>query len=614
MAKKNKIKGNTFDYVIIILIALCYFIYLFFPKTVVLLWTFVIIGTFPTLIRAIKSTLRFKISIDTFNFFALGVSLLYGDVVSSAFIVSMIESAMFLNSYAESKTNRAIEELFKLRPEKAIREVDGKTEEINSDVILKNDVIVIEEGSRIPVDGVVLSGTALINESSLTGESMPVKKESGDVVLSSTLNESGFIKIRATKVGADSTIEKMAELVKDASKNKSSSERLADRFAEVFLPVLLVVGLATYLITKNVAMVTSLFLVACADDMAVAIPLAITAAIGRSAKRGVIIKGGERIELLSKVKSLVVDKTGTLTYGTFLIKDVKIEEGISEKDFWQAVGIAEKFSEHPIGRAIFKEALVKSKNIPDPDKFKVYEGSGVVAFFNKDEIAMGKLSIITDLKLKIAESEIEKIKSITEHKDATWSIVIKNGKIMGFVSLGDSPRPGAKKSITDLKKLGIKDIRMFTGDNELIAKKVALELGIEKVESSMTPDEKLKKLEEIIKKGGVVAMVGDGVNDAAALSRADVGIAMGKGGSAVSVEAADIVILNDHLARIPEMVSYSRKVMSVIRLDMIIWLVSNMIGFGLVFTGIAGPTLAAFYNFATDFLPLINSSRLFNKK
>lgn len=605
---------NKLDYAIISLVVLGSLLSFFVPQAVFLLWIVVILGAIPTLWGAIQSTLKFKISIDTFNIFAIAVSFIYGEVFSAAFIILMLGFARLLNSYTQAKTSRTLEELLKLKPDTATIEKNGKTEEVKSDTILKGDIIIVKDGSRVPVDGVVIFGSALINEASVTGESMPLEKNIGDTVLSSTLNESGFIKIRATKVGKDSTIEKMAELVKEASKNKSSSEKLADRFASIYLPIVLVLGVGTYLVTKNMSMTAALFLVACADDMAVAIPLAVTAAIGRGAKRGVIIKGGERIELLSKIKTLIIDKTGTLTYGTFVIRDVQMEAGVSKEEFWQAIGVAEKFSEHPTGRAIFKEALKYTKELPDPDEFKVYKGSGVVAIFDKNTVAVGDYSIISDLKINISEEELSEIRGKMVKKDTTWSVVLKNGKVMGFISLGDVPRPEAKQSMSDLRRLGVQDIRMFTGDNELVAQNVAKSIGIDKVESSMMPQDKLVKLEEAILKSGPVAMVGDGINDAASLARADVGIAMGQAGSAVAVQAADIVILNDDLSRLPEMISYSRKVMSVIRWDMIIWFVSNIIGFGLVFTGIAGPALAAFYNFVSDFFPLINSARLFSKK
>ncbi|KKU17276.1 MAG: Copper-translocating P-type ATPase [Candidatus Azambacteria bacterium GW2011_GWA2_45_90] len=227
---------------------------------------------------------------------------------------------------------------------------------------------------RIPVDGVVIFGGASVNESSVTGESLPAQKTIGDKVFGSTLNESGILKVRAERVGKESTLERMVELMKKAAENKSRPEKIADKFAALFLPVVALAGAATYFLSGNVSMTVAIFLVACADDIAVAIPLAMTAAIGRAAKRGVIIKGGEWLDVLSKMRTLVLDKTGTLTYGVFSVRDVKIEPGVSENEFWQSAAVAEKFSEHAVARAIFREAMKRVGEIPDPDEFKFVRG------------------------------------------------------------------------------------------------------------------------------------------------------------------------------------------------------------------------------------------------
>lgn len=605
---------STPEYALILFIIAAFGVHVWLPQASLLLWTSVVLGALPTLTGALKSTAEKRISIDTFNVFAIAVSFAYGDVRSATFIILMLSFARILNTYTESRTRRTLEELLKLKPRSALREKNGVIEEIAADAIVAGDILLVHDGARIPVDGSVVFGTALVNESSVTGESVPVSKVVGDRVLSSTLNESGLIKIRATRVGKDSTIEQMAMLVKEAANNKSRSEKLADRFAAIYLPVVLALGIGTYLITRNISMTAALFLVACADDMAVAIPLAITAALGKAARRGVIIKGGEWIEALSAIRTLIIDKTGTLTYGTFTVKEARIEPTVSTDEFWTAVALTEKFSEHPVGRTIFKEALKHAKGPPDPDTFRVYKGSGVVARHGSDIIAIGDYSIIADADIAMNEQEKKRIRDAVEQDTMTRSFVVRNGALLGYISVDDIPRPQARQSVADLKHAGVNDIRMFTGDNEMTARRVAQAIGIDTMRSSMLPEEKLKELERIVKTTGSVAMVGDGVNDAAALARADVGIAMGSGGAAVAVEAADVVVLNDDLSRLPEMVLYSRKVMSVIRWDMVIWVVSNVLGFTLVLTGVIGPALAALYNFVSDFFPLINSARLFREK
>ncbi|HRY62920.1 MAG TPA: heavy metal translocating P-type ATPase, partial [Candidatus Paceibacterota bacterium] len=465
----------------------------------------------------------------------------------------------------------------------------------------------------VPVDGKIVFGKASMNEASVSGESLPIDKVVGDEVFSSTLNESGFIKIRATGIGKNSTVERIAELIKNASAHKSKQEKLADNFAEVFLPALLILGCVTYYFSQDIKMVASLFLVACADDMAVAIPLAMTASLGRAARRGVIIKGGQWLDALANMKTIVFDKTGTLTYGTLAVQGIHLEEGVSEEYFWKMVGSAEKYSEHPIGRAIFKEANKKISEITDPDTFERHESKGVFASFGGDTVAVGNENLFPEIGI-VLDKKVRDIlvRERLEHK-ITTALVYINKKFSGVITVADVVHPEAKRSVESLRNLGVENIQIFTGDNEEITKTVSSNLGINNFNAKMVPETKLLELEKM-SKVGVVGMVGDGINDAPSLARADVGIAMGNGSSAVAVEAADVIILTNNLNRIPEMIRLGRKTQLIIRWNMFIWAISNIVGFALVFTGVIGPVLAAFYNFATDFFPLINSSRLFKEK
>jgi P-type Cu+ transporter len=594
------------EYAIIVLVAVGLVIIFFYPESQTFLWTAAILGSFSTLWGALKSVTKRKITIDTFNIFALAISFATQEIKSAAFIVLMLAFAELLDWKTRARSRDAVEELLKLKPESAIKESGNSYENVPIGSVKEGDILIVENGSRVPVDGIVVWGNAFLNESSVTGESVPVGKIIGDRVLSSSLNESGVIKIRALKIGKDSTIEQMAELIRKASKNKSRSEKLADRFAAIFLPVVIAVALGTYFATKDLTMVAAIFLVACADDMAVAIPLAAAASLGRAAKRGVIVKGGEWLNALGLAKQIVLDKTGTLTYGSFGVTRYEIEPSFTEDYFWKIVGSSEKFSEHPIGRAIFKYIAEKGISSQDPDEFTVYSGDGIRAVVNKNEIFLGNKKFAEKMKLNLPERAL---KSISGEAASSAIIVIIDKKFAGLIYVADLPREEASRSISELKKLGI-EVSMFTGDSPKVAENISKMLGVGNFIASMKPADKVTELERILEKGSA-AMVGDGINDAPALARADVGIAMGSGGTAVAVEAADIVILNDNLSRIPEMVVLGRKTASVIRWDMALWLISNIVGFALVFTGIAGPALAAFYNFATDFLPLLNSVRLF---
>jgi len=573
------------------------------PSGNVLLAVAAIIGSVPTLLEAMKSLLRLKIGIDVFNAVAVVITLVMWDLRAAAFIVLMLSAARVLEWRTATRTGDAIAELLALKPERAMLEVDGDLHDVPADEVRVGDILVVTEGGRVPVDGIITFGEAHLNEASVTGESVPVHKLPGDRVVSSTLDESGTIKIRATAVGGDTVIDRMADLMRDAAKHKSRSEKLADRFAGGFLPFVLALGLVTYLVTRNASMTAAIFLVACADDMAVAIPLAVTASIGRAAKRGVVVKGGEWLDRLRAPHTVVFDKTGTLTYGAIEVMDVVMEPGVSESSFWSAVGQAEKFSEHPIGRAVYREALTHVSDIPDPIDVRVVQGAGIVARTHDGEIGIGNERLASAIGIDGTEASAT---------GRTVFGVYRDAKLIGYISVSDVPKPEAAESVRELKRLGVRRVLMFTGDAPEVARRVADAIGIDGYVASMRPEDKVRAIEDLLPQGTLV-MVGDGVNDAPALARADVGIAMGGAGTAVAVEAADIVILTDDLNRLPDIIRLGRRTVSVVHGDIVIWAVSNVIGFTLVLTGFLGPALAAFYNFVTDFFPMLNSTRLFKE-
>ncbi len=595
------LKPPVSEYAVILLLVLAFGAEFFFRQRYVLL-AVAAIAVLPTFKSAFAGLRRFKITIDTFNAFAVVISFTAGEARSAGFIALMLSFARLLDWRTESRTRDAVEELMRLKPLTALVEKDGKIGEVSASEVRKDDIVIVKSGARVPVDGVIVQGRSHLNEATVTGESQPIEKFVGDRVISSTLVETGMIKVRAVSVGEDSTLERMAALMREAGRNKSRSEKMADRFAGVFLPLITLLGVVTYLVTRNLQMTAALFLVACADDMAVAIPLAMTASLGQAAKRGVIVKGGEWLEALSRMKILVLDKTGTLTYGNLSVSATRLAPGVDEERFWKTLAAVEKYSEHPVGRAAYREAARRDGEAPDPDEFRSYKGSGVWARIGTDTIVAGTARIFEELGMT-APAPIEgAIGSVF------WLAV--NGEVLGSVEVADRPRPEAAESLRQLRALGVARVIMFTGDNAQVAAQVAKTLGITEVRAAMTPEAKLRALEELLPYGPV-GMVGDGMNDAPTLARADVGIAMGSGGAAVSVEAADVVIMTDTLSRLPEMVQLGRRTFSVVRGDTVIWALSNLFGFGLVLTGIAGPAFAAFYNFATDFLPLLNSSRLF---
>lgn len=468
----------------------------------------------------------------------------------------------------------------------------------------------VHQGERVPVDGEIVDGSASVDESSVTGESAPVDKVAGDEVLSITVALSGQFHMRATRVGEDSTVEKMAALIREAEQNKSKTHKMADRFAQIFLPVVLLGGVGIYLTTGNMNMVIAFFLVACADDIAVSIPLALTGALGLAAKRGIIIKGGKYLEALARVRTVVLDKTGTLTYGNFSVRDVHLEPETDEKLFWRLLAGTEKMSGHPIGKAVYHYAAAKANDIPVAEDFKVYAGSGVSAMVDGHTVMIGDDGIGDVNGFTISEEVLEKFhEEKNDHGQTTFLVYIDN-VYAGLMTVADTPKAEAKASIAQLRKEGVGRVSMLTGDNAHAAKDIAERLGITDFRASLLPEDKVRAVREYLD-GGEVAMVGDGINDAPVLAQATVGIAMGSRGTAVAIESAHIVILEDDLSRLPFLVRLGKRTLSATRWNIGIWAVTNLLGFALVLAGVLDPVLAAAYNFATDFLPLINSIRLF---
>ncbi|MCA9364770.1 MAG: cation-translocating P-type ATPase [Candidatus Moranbacteria bacterium] len=596
---------------LIVLVGIGFVWQYFFPEDGMVLLLFAFIGGLPTLWAGLSSLIKEgRISIDTFNAFALVAAYSTQESSSAGFIVLMLQSASILEWKTKTKSQRAIEELLRLKPHRAVRERDGVVEEIATDAVREGDVLIVKEGERVPVDGVIVSGVASIDESSVTGESALREKVSGEEVLSITVVLLGHIRIRATHVGKDSTVERMATLIREAEKNKSHTHRIADRFAGFFLPGVLVGGLVVFVLFRDISMVIAFFLVACADDIAVSIPLAVTAALGRASRRGVIVKGGKWLEVLARVKTVILDKTGTLTYGEFGVRDVHIAKDVDEDFFWIMVASAEHFSAHPIAKAVYHHAVKKVDVVPEAKDFVVHAGTGVTAWVDGRDVAIGDDGIVDVIGVEMTQEVVQEYEREKNDHGQTTFLVYIDKTFCGVITVSDMPKVEARQSIQSLRERGIGRVVMLTGDNEHSARDLALQMGITDFQASLLPEDKVTALERYTH-DGPVAMVGDGINDAPVLSRADVGIAMGGRGTAVAVESANIVVLEDDLSRLPFLIQLGRKTLSVIRWNIAIWVVTNLLGFALVIAGVLDPVLAALYNLVTDFLPLINSVRLF---
>jgi P-type Cu+ transporter len=579
-----------------------------------LLTFFASIATLPVLLSAYRSLKSKKITVDLLAGVALLVSILNREWASAVFINLMLTSARIFSDYTENKSRSAIRSLLKLKPEKVKVKKRNSIIEISVSKIKKGDLIVIELGDRVPVDGTVISGDAQIDQSSLTGESASIHKKLGDLVLSSTLNVSGSLVIKAEKVGKDTTFEKIIKLVEQSQKDKSSINTLAEKFASWYVVLSIVGSALLYVYSHNTSLVLSVLLVTCADDIAVAIPMAFSAAIGRAAKRGIIIKGGNFLEGLIKVRTIVFDKTGTITKGSLKVGKIISLGRYKKNDVLKLAAMTECFSEHPVAKAIVRSVRENHVKFKEPEKFQEFPGKGSTAIFQDKKIVCGKEPFLKELDIRISEDNQKVLEKIKKEGSSSLLLVSYGGSLAGIITLMDEIRPEIKMTISNLKKLGIRKIVMLTGDNEGVAKAVAKKIGIDVFHANLLPEDKLEYVRKYLNEKNRVAMVGDGVNDAAALTLVDIGIAMGAIGSDTAIEAADIALMQDDLSKIPEAFELGNTVAKISRQDFLIWGVVNVIGLFLVFGRIIGPEGAAAFNFITDFFPILNSVRLFGYK
>lgn len=571
-----------------------------------------ILATVPVVISAAKALKNKRVTIDLLAAIALFVSLLEGQWASAVFINLMITSARIFGDYTEARARAAIKSLIKLRPEKVKIRKAGQVIEVPISQTKIGDLAMVEAGDRIGIDGSVIEGEGSVDQSSLTGESIPVLKSKGSKVFSSTLNIDGSLVVKVEKTGKDTTFEKIIALVETAQGGKIAIQTTADKFATFYVFATIVGSTILYLISRNLTLVLSVLLVTCADDIAVAIPMAFWASIGYAAKRGIIIKGGNFLEGLANIKTLVADKTGTLTRGQVKTDFVVGFDGRSENDILKTAAIAESVSEHPMAKAIVEEAKKKSLVFETPEEFHEYPGKGIVAEVDHKKIKVGRLSFLKESDYEITESQIKQIQNF-EEKGFNVVAIGENEKIIGFVAQADEVRPEAGATIEKLKSLGIHHFLMLTGDNERVALKVAHDLGISEFRANLLPEDKVKIVKELVGKQGKVAMVGDGVNDAASLAAADVGIAMGAMGSDAAIEAADIALMQNNFAKVSEAVSLGKYTRHIAGEDFLIWGITNSLGLILVFGRVIGPEGAAAFNFITDFFPLANSIRVFRR-
>jgi len=566
-------------------------------------------GGYLRFISGLKDIFKRKITVNVFVTVALVATLAIGEFRPAALIVFIMAVAGALESYTLDKTRRSIRNLLDLTPKTATVRRNNEEVVVPVDEVQIGDTVVVRPGGRIPVDGIVSAGQSSVNQAPITGESMPVEKFKGSDVFGGTLNETGRLEIRTAKIGEDTTLAQIVHLVEQAQGTKAPIQNLADRFTVWFLPSVIVLAIIAFLTSGDIKVAVSVLLVACPCAFAIATPTAVTAGISNMARRGVLIKGGVFLELAKKMDMLLVDKTGTFTFGKPKVVDVVSLDGVSQEDVLRLAAIAEKYSEHPLARSVMNHARECAIQVPDPHEFNIEVGMGVAARLDGQKIFVGKNDFLRDRGVLISKDIEDAISQQTE-QGRTTILVANDVKPVGLIAIADEVRHETPRAIAYLKAMGIKNITMLTGDNKTVAKAVAQEIGVDDFQAELLPEQKLRYVENLQKQGYLVGMIGDGINDAPALALADVGIAMGAAGTDVAVETADVTLMNDDLSQVVHFMDMSRKVLLRIKLNIFFSIIYNIVGFILAGFGMLTPVLAVIFQEAGCITVVFSSTLL----
>ena len=571
-------------------------------------WIAIILCGIPIILEAIIGLITaFDIKADVLVSLALIAAVLIGEDFAAGEVAFIMQLGALLEDLTVAKARAGIEKLVHLTPQIARIIRNGEEKTIPAEQVSVGDTLRVLPGETVPVDGVIISGQTSVNQAVMTGESLPVDKTVGDEVSSGTVNQFGAFEMKATKVGENSSIQRMIKLVQSADAGKAKIVGLADRWATWIVVIALSAAALTWAISGEIIRAVTILVVFCPCALVLATPTAIMAAIGNATKRGFLVREGDALERLSKVSKVTFDKTGTLTYGTPTVTAVKSISDYSEDEIYDFAAAAEQMSEHPLGKAIVKCYEKKPKECSD---FKMIPGEGVTALVDGKVIRAGNLKLLRETCL--SKTLAENAGKYINQGNTVIYIAVEN-MLAGFIVLSDTLREESKQMIESLRKTGIEPV-LLTGDHQKTADTIAESLNIHKVHANCLPEDKLNYIDAYQKNGDIVCMIGDGINDAPALKKANIGIAMGGIGSDITVDAADIALVDDEIKELPHLLTLSKRMMTTIKLNLTFSMGLNLLAIILAITGFLGPVIGALVHNAGSVVVILNSALLLKWK
>ena len=567
-----------------------------------------VIGGFPIYKEAWENLLKRRMTMELSMTIALLSALAIGQFFTAMVIAFFVLFAELLEGYTVGGGRRAIEKLINALPRQVTVRRNGQERELRVEELSAGEVIVIRPGERIPVDGTVTKGTSYVDQSSITGESLPIEKTEQSKVFAGTINKNGVLEVSVERVGRDTTFGKIIQVVEQAEKSKAPVQRIADRLAAGLVYFALGAAILTFVVTRNLTATIAVIIVAGACGVAAGTPLAILAGIGSAARRGIIVKGGLYLEKLADIDTIVLDKTGTLTIGIPEVTGIQAANGATENEVLQNAAIAEQHSEHPIGEAIIRKARTAKLSLREYSDLRYIPGKGLTCLDAGSKIVVGTRTLLEENGIRFDTNGDGSFLNATKPGE-TLVYVGRNKTVLGALSVADQLRREAIQAVDDLKRQGYRTL-LLSGDSSEVAAAIGAQLGVHEAIGNLLPEQKLEKVRELLQQGRKVAMVGDGVNDAPALAEATVGIAMG-GGTDVALETADVTLMTSDLSRLTEVFGIAKRCYRVIMFNFWGTIAVDTLGIGLAFFGLLAPIIAALIHVGSELAFILNSARLF---